>query len=249
MSEPEFDFEGAFDENYLYFYAELLDRRTDSDIELIWRHLELEPGMEVLDLACGHGRIANRLAARGCRVTGLDSSEYFLHLARQDARDRGLEREGAVEYVHGDMRHLPWTDRFDRIVNWFTAFNYFDDKGIQRVLVQAAAALKPGGLLGLEMNSFASLLRRFVPTSVIRRGEDLMIDEHQLDVLTGRMLVERTIIRDGRTRRVPFFTRLLTYTELRSWLLAAGFTQTSGSGADQGPLTVDSRRMIVIARR
>jgi cyclopropane fatty-acyl-phospholipid synthase-like methyltransferase len=32
--------------------------------ELIWRLLELEPGMEVLDLACGHGRIANVLAAR-----------------------------------------------------------------------------------------------------------------------------------------------------------------------------------------
>ncbi|MFD2416916.1 methyltransferase domain-containing protein [Amycolatopsis pigmentata] len=41
--------------------------------------------MRVLDLACGHGDLANRLAARGCRVTGLDSSEIFLDRARADA--------------------------------------------------------------------------------------------------------------------------------------------------------------------
>ena len=58
MSEPTFDFEGAFDADYLYFYADRLDRSTDSDTELIWQLLEVEAGMEVLDLACGHGRIA-----------------------------------------------------------------------------------------------------------------------------------------------------------------------------------------------
>jgi hypothetical protein len=25
------------------------------------------------------------------------------------------------------MRRLPWTARFDRVVNWSTAFGYFDD--------------------------------------------------------------------------------------------------------------------------
>jgi cyclopropane fatty-acyl-phospholipid synthase-like methyltransferase len=62
MSAPSFDFEGAFDEDYLYFYAEKLEANAESDAELIWRLLELQPDMEVLDLACGHGRITNRLA-------------------------------------------------------------------------------------------------------------------------------------------------------------------------------------------
>jgi SAM-dependent methyltransferase len=79
--------------------------------------------MEVLDLACGHGRIANRLAARGARVTGLDATPLFLDLARRDANARGVD----VDYLEGDMRTLPWTGRFDRVVNWFTAFGYFDD--------------------------------------------------------------------------------------------------------------------------
>ncbi|HEY6739260.1 MAG TPA: methyltransferase domain-containing protein, partial [Actinopolymorphaceae bacterium] len=103
---PDFDVEGVFDEDYLYFYADRVDdARSEADVDLIWRVLGLEPGMRVLDLACGHGRIANRLAARGCVVTGLDRTALFLDRAREDAARRGVE----VEYVLGDMRELPWT--------------------------------------------------------------------------------------------------------------------------------------------
>jgi cyclopropane fatty-acyl-phospholipid synthase-like methyltransferase len=65
MDDPGFDAGELFDEDYRCFYAEALgDERSDAETELLWRLLELEPGMEVLDLACGHGRIANRLAVR-----------------------------------------------------------------------------------------------------------------------------------------------------------------------------------------
>jgi SAM-dependent methyltransferase len=86
--------------------------------ELAWRLLDLRPGMRVLDLACRHtGELANRLAERGCQVTGLDSSAVFLDRARADAAAAGV----SVEYVAGDMRQIPWTGRFDRVVNWSTA--------------------------------------------------------------------------------------------------------------------------------
>lgn len=112
MADQKFD--GVFDEDYLYFYADRLsDERSDAETDLIWRLLRLRPGWDVLDLACGHGRIANRLAARGCRVTGLDATPLFLERARRDAEKRGV----TVDYVDGDMRELPWTGRFDAVVN------------------------------------------------------------------------------------------------------------------------------------
>ena len=58
---------------------------------------ELRPGMSVLDLACGHGELANRLAARGCQVTGLDSSAVFLDRARAEAAAAGV----SADYVAG----------------------------------------------------------------------------------------------------------------------------------------------------
>jgi hypothetical protein len=43
--------------------------------------------------------------------------------------------------------------------------------------------------------------------------------------------------------------RLFTFTELRDWLAAAGFTDVAGYGEDAGRLSPTSRRMIVTAQR
>ncbi len=245
MTAPEFDAENLFDKDYLALFAGPLEERSDAEADLIWQLLELRPGLRVLDLACGHGRIANRLAARGAEVTGLDFSEVFLQRARQDARERGV----SVHYVQGDMRDLPWQGNFDRVVSWFTAFGYFDDAQNRQVLAQVAAALKPGGQFGIELNNYAALMRGYLPSVVTEYDGALVIDQHRFEPLTGRSLVRRRIVRDGRVREIPFFTRLFTFPEFRDWLLSAGFSAVSGCGEDGAPLTAEHRRMITVAVR
>jgi SAM-dependent methyltransferase len=244
--EPGFDREAAFDEDYLYFYEELLTpERTAAEVELIWKLLELEPGLEVLDLACGHGRIANPLAERGVRVTGLDATPMFLELARADAAKRGVQ----VEYVEGDMRSIPWPGRFDRVLSWFTSFGYFGDDDNRRVLREAFSALKPGGLLAVEANHRDALLPRYMDETVLEKGDDQMIDRHRFDVQTSRSHDERTVIRGGKQRTFEFSVRMLTAAELRDWMLAAGFREAKAFGEDGEPLTLDHRRMTVVARK
>jgi SAM-dependent methyltransferase len=245
MSESVFDAEGLFDEDYLYFYeGALADARSDAETELIWQLLDLEPGMRVLDLACGHGRITNRLAVRGCHVTGVDAAPLFLDRARRDAATLGV----AVDYVEGDMRSLPWTQEFDRVVNWFTAFGYFDDTGNREVLTQIAQVLRPAGRVVLDLQNRDLLARHSCPDRVAaERGADLIIDRSRLDPLTSRMLTERIVIRGDRIRRIPFFVRLFTFTEIRDWLVATGFTAVTGYGEDGTALSPTSRRMIVLA--
>jgi SAM-dependent methyltransferase len=121
------------------------------------------------------------------------------------------------------MRELPWTERFDRVVNWFTAFGYFDDTGNRRVLAEVARALRPGGRVAIELNNYPAIMRTYLPSTVVERDGNLMIDRHRFDPLTGRNLVERTIIRDSLVRRTHFEVRMFTYPELRDWLLEAGF--------------------------
>lgn len=247
MEDPAFDVEGLFDEDYLYFYEPVLSEdRSDAEVELIWRLLDLQPGMRVLDLACGHGRIANRLAERGCRVTGLDATPLFLERARRDAARRNV----TVDYVAGDMRSLPWKNHFDRVVNWFTAYGYFDDAENRQVLGEIAEALVPGGIAGFDLMHRDWLVREFQPDRVAaERDGDLMIDRTRLDPLTGRAYTERLVLRGGRTRRVRFFVRLFTFTELRDWLTAAGFTVVDGYGDGGAPLMPASRRLIVTGER
>jgi len=242
----EFPREEAFDEDYLYFYENLLTpERTAGEVELIWRLLELEPGLELLDLACGHGRIANPLAERGVHVMGLDATPLFLELARKDAGERGVE----VDYVEGDMRSIPWTGRFDRVLCWFTSFGYFSDEENRQVLAGAYGALQPRGLFAVEMNHRDNLLGRYADEVVSERGEDRMIDRHRFDVQTSRSHDERTVIRGGERRSFQFSVRMFTAAELRDWLLAAGFRDAAAYGEDGELLTMEHRRMTLVARK
>jgi SAM-dependent methyltransferase len=240
------DREQVFDEDYLYFYETFLtDEVSDRQTDLIWSLLELEPGMEVLDLACGHGRIANRLAARGARVTGLDATPLFLERARADAEARGVD----VRYVEGDMRELPWTEQFDRVVNWFTAFGYFDDDQNRHVLRDVHRALRPGGRVAIENNNLPELLRRWQPAIVTERGNDFVVDRSTFDPRTGRATTERTIVRDGHVRRFEFSVRMFLAVELRDWLVEAGFATVDFYDGAGEPLAAEGRRMITVARR
>ena len=47
------------------------------------RMLELQPGERALDIACGAGRFARRMAALGAEVVAFDHSERFIRRARQ----------------------------------------------------------------------------------------------------------------------------------------------------------------------
>ena len=256
-----FDAPSMYDEDYLYFFAApsglsefavhgpvvpSADYPAGAAAELAWRLLDLRPGMSVLDLACGHGELANRLAARGCRVTGLDSSAVFLDRARAGAAAAGV----SVEYVVGDMRQLPWTGgRFDRVINWSTAFGYFDDTANRAVLDGIVRVLRPGGRLAMDLDNLTTFLASYCPSRVVaaRGNGDMLVDRYHLDALTGRFEAERTVIRNGRTRRVNFVKRLFGFPELRDWLLTAGFTAVSGCGEDGLPLTADHKRMVIVA--
>jgi SAM-dependent methyltransferase len=246
MSETIFDFEQVFDEDYLHFYEPRAAEVTDADVETIWRLMELERDADLLDLGCGHGRISNPLAARGARVTGLDATPLFLDRAREDAGTCQLE----VEYVRGDMRSLPWPEAtFDRVLSWFTSFGYFDDDDNRRVLREAHRVLRPGGMLLIENNNLAELLPRWLPSVVVERDGDLMIDRSSFDPATGRAHTVRTVVRDGRTRRFNFSVRMFIAAELGDWLLDAGFRTVEFVDHAGEQLTVRSRRMVTIARR
>ena len=236
----------VFGEDYLYFYEEWLDDDlSNSQAELIWETLELRTGDEVLDVPCGHGRIANRRAQRGARVTGVDADAFFVEHARADAAARGVE----VEYVHGDMRELPWTQRFDAALNWFTSFGYFDDDGNRAWLETVLGTLKSGGRFAIDVHSRDVFMRNRVPAAVSERDGDLVVDRFSYDVATGRETTERWIVRGGNVRKTEYSVRFYTFTELRSLLLDAGFATVEGIGHDGGPLTLETRRMIVIATR
>jgi ubiquinone/menaquinone biosynthesis C-methylase UbiE len=232
----------VFGEDYLYFYGTWLTPEVDErQTELIWRLLELEPGADVLDVACGHGRIANRVAERGADVTGLDADAFFLAKAR--------EAGSGAEFVEGDMRSLPFPDAsFDAALLWFTSLGYFDDDGNRAVLRELRRVLRPGGRAVVDHLNLPRMVEMFQWQSFVRRGADVMLDEHEYDEEARMFETTRTYIRGGEVHEIQYRVRCFLPDELREWLLAAGFAEVDLRGVEGEPFTPESRRVIAVGR-
>jgi SAM-dependent methyltransferase len=146
------------------------------------------------------------------------------------------------------MRDLPWAARFDAAACVFTSYGYFDDEDNRRVLRRVRQALKPGGRFWVDINHLPWLLANFRDEVVTERDGDWMIDRNRYDPLTGRTINDRTVIRNGRQHTFQFSVRMFTFTELRDWLHAAGFRDVAGYSGRGEDLTVESPRMVLIAR-
>lgn len=113
---------------------------------------ELPPG-RALDLACGAGRNAVWLAERGWRVTAVDFSSVALALARELARERGVE----VEWLQADLlAYEPPPAAFDLVL---VLYLHLPAPQRRLVLARAAAAVAPGGtflLLGHDVTNLGT---------------------------------------------------------------------------------------------
>lgn len=245
---PEFDFDATFDPDvYLHFYASHLDaERSETDADHVVQALDLSGGERLLDVPCGHGRVANRLAERGYEVTGVDRSSGFLDRARADASKRGVD----VAYRRGDMRELPVAaDSVDAAFNLFTSFGYFDDADNRRVLEEAHRVVRPGGRFLVEMVHQPGIVADFRPATVSRAGpddRDLLLDEHAFDATEGRVYVDRTAFMGEERHEATYSVRLYTAPELTARFEAAGFDVVGVYGDRDDELTKESGRITVV---
>jgi len=238
-----------FGEDYLRIYEFLTPERTEQEVEGIVKLLGLPSGKAILDLCCGHGRHSVSLAKRGYQVTGQDLSVVFLQHAQAAAEAQGV----AIRWIQGDMRHVPFEDEFDAVINIFTAFGYFESEDEdQQVLHQVYKALKPGGLFLLEMMHREALIRNFAPGQIDRHADGLLVlEERDFDLFTSRTNVQVTMIYpDGQRREYRHSERIYTLTELARMLTLTGLhVQACYGGLDGSTLSLNSRRLVVVARK
>lgn len=168
----------AFGPTYRWLYPHRDDVEARDHAPFLVKALRARPGASVLDLACGDGRYARALAARGLRVTGVDLSETLLDVAR--IASPGLP--GAPQYVRADLRRLPFGPQFAGAVSLFTSFGYFDDpEDDRRVLREVARVLVPGARFVLDVPHAEVLLRGLVRESVVRRDGWVVRTERSVD--------------------------------------------------------------------
>lgn len=138
----------------------------------------LPPG-RALDLACGEGRNALWLAARGWDVTAVDFSEVAIAKARERAAGEGLQ----VELVCDDLlAYEPETGAYDLVLVFYLQLQAGE---LAAVLAKAAAALAPGGtflLVGHDSSNLTDGWGGPSDPSVLYTPEDVVSSLGDLEI-------------------------------------------------------------------
>jgi SAM-dependent methyltransferase len=166
---------------------------TDPDPSpVLRRYLDTCPDGRALDVATGTGRNAVFLATEGYRVDAIDQSREGLRIARQNARERGVEAQ--TEWIQADAESYEFpAATYDLVtISFYRAIDRFPD---------IKASLNPGGVLFVQHH-----LRTDQPVDGGPSGDRYRFASNELlraclD-LTVLQYAERTELRDGKRNTV-----------------------------------------------
>ena len=212
---------------------------ADHEVDLIVRATGLHPGMRVLDVPCGTGRIAKRLAERGLDVVGVDLTDRFL----DEARAAGLVVERA------DMRELTFEDTFDVAICMWGSFGYFDDAGNLAQARAACKALKPGGRYLIDTICSEAILPSFRERDWFEAAGTFVLEHRTYVVGTGRVETRWTFLRGADRQEQTTSIRLYTLHELTDLLREAGFSAFTAFDDELADFALASRRLWLVATR
>jgi ubiquinone/menaquinone biosynthesis C-methylase UbiE len=134
-------------------YDEPRNTAFDVDEPVVREIVDALPVGVALDAACGTGRYAQFLAARGHRIIGVDSSPDML------ARARARVPEG--EFLLGDLHRLPVEDAAVDLVVCALALTHVPE--LKPVMAEFARVLRPGGHLVIADMHPESVARGYIP--------------------------------------------------------------------------------------
>lgn len=112
----------------------------------------LGAGKTVLDLGCGPGLMASRLARLGTVITGVDFSSSSIEWARNAAEKEHLP----VRYICADYLEAELTGTFDLITMIMCDFCALSPVQRRTLVKKCRSLLKPGGAVLLDVYSMAA---------------------------------------------------------------------------------------------
>ncbi len=215
-------------------------------------------GGRILDVPCGIGRHATRLAKMGYRTLGLDLAPAYVARAAELARKEGVA-ERAV-YRVGDMRDLAHAvgtgeGPFDVAENLWTSLGYYGEATDIEILRGFHSLVRTGGLMVLYVVNRDWIVRHFDPQGYESFGDLVHIEDRRLDLDASWMRNRwRFFRRHGEdlegVASIALEHRIYSLHELRSLFGRAGWAvEASFGGFGLEPATFDAPSLLVVGRK
>ena len=248
-------------------FLPLLEREKDkADMETsglltILNKYDIEEGAKILDLSCGIGRHAVRLAKKGYEVVGYDPSPFFLNIAMQEAERLKSNFRYPITFYQGKPGDASGTlskdkqTNFDVIISMWQSFGYTsitDDvamfKDVRRIASHEC-------LLIIDAQNRDHTIRNFQPTNVFE-FKDLEIHEKWKFNLEKSLLenISKFYKRDSDGNlqillTLPTIMILYSLHDMVDLLNNSGWNYITSYGSFRSllPVDLDSERIITIS--
>ena len=155
------------------YAARLPDTRAESPLDLavldaFTAAVLAQDDPRVLDAGCGAGRMSAHVAARGCRVEGVDLSPGMVAMARRD--------HPGLRFEVGVLTELPCTaGTFAGVMLWYSVI-HTPPAEHGAIFSEVARVLRPGGHVVVAFQSGEGV--RDVAPSYRGLGHDVVLERH-----------------------------------------------------------------------
>jgi SAM-dependent methyltransferase len=225
----------------------------DRSVKWLIETLDLQSGDSILDLGCGPGLYASRLAQRGLKVTGVDYSRRSIAYAQEYAKLHHLE----IEYRYQNYLELADESRFDAALLIYGDFCPLSPEQRGQLLQNIRGALKPGGYFILDVTTpthrrkYGSTNSRYlVETGFWKPGPHLVLEEG-FDYPEQSIFLDQSIVidEDGDVSVFRNWFQDYTIETITQELEAGGFTvQSAWSDLMGSPLSKNSEWIGLVTR-
>lgn len=228
----------------------------DQHVEWIFSRVLGSQPAKVLDLACGPGFYAVRLARLGCECVGIDFSPASIRHARDIA---AAEAHLSCTYHQADVRGEPYGEGFDLVMMIYGQFNVFPRNRGLAILKKAHGALEPGGSLLLEVQSREQIQHGgeqapswySAQSGLFSEAPHLVLQENFWDADAGASTIRFSVI-DGQTGAVSSYAlsnEAYTEAELTDALRLAGFQGVERFPSLSGKAVTGEKDLPVVVAR
>ena len=135
------------------------DDWTEKEVSFLIDVMNMRRGAGILDIPCGTGRHAIRLAKNGFNLTCVDISEEFISGLTHRVKEENL----SIQVIQGNILSLDLTGSFDGAFCLGNAFGYLDYKGMTVFIKKVAACLKPGSRFIINSGMVAESILPKIP--------------------------------------------------------------------------------------
>lgn len=200
--------------------------------EHVATHLAAVGGDRVLDLGCGTGVLAEILAERGLRVTGVDLSEEMLVIARRRCRTQ----RSSIAFLQGDVLKDRFAGPYPVVSASGEIVNHLETgRKVERYFVNVFRHVQPGGVFLFDAIQRATFENNWDDRSYYLTGETGdIVQECSWDAQRNVGTVEMTgYVKQARGAYKKVGITLEEYCHdakfLKGALRAAGFTDVQQS--------------------